>query len=188
MWDSAVVRVLWLILSCLRADGNSKSWRASSHASMPLASLLCSSALGHGATPGRPAQTGHGIRLQIGSICEICLFIFSLPRIYNLLCSLGSCLYSCFRWVFSGFFDGSVLFISSPSVWFYSMMTWVSFCGNCDDVRLLEAWSQHLLCVLCCLSTTVTNNWNKNNKQTNTKKKKILKLLSAQIKNTSSFL
>lgn len=136
---------------------------------VPLASLLCSSALVHGATPGRPAQTGHGIRLQIGSICKICLFIFSVSRIYNLPCSLGSCLYSCFLWVFSGFFDGSVLFIISPSIWFYSMMTWVSFCGNCD-VCLLEAWSQHLLCVLCCLSTTVTNNWNKNNKQTNTNK------------------
>lgn len=133
---------------------------------VPLASLLCSSALVHGATPGRPAQMGHGIRLQIGSICKICLFIFSVSRIYSLLCSLGSCLYSCFLWVFSRFFDGSILFIISPSIWFYSMMTWVSFCGNCD-VCLLEAWSQHLLCVLCCLSTTVTNNWNKNSKQTN---------------------
>lgn len=98
MWGRAVIRVLWLALVCLRDDGNSESWRASSHATcLPYVKLLYSSALVRRAFPGGPAQTGRGIRFLIGSIHEICLFIFSISHIH----------FCCASWapVFTAVFD-----------------------------------------------------------------------------------
>jgi len=72
MWDSAVIRVLWLLLSCLQSDGKHKPWRPSSPASrLAGTGLLCSSALVHRAALAGPVQTG--IRLHVGGICKICL-------------------------------------------------------------------------------------------------------------------
>lgn len=74
----------------------------------------------------------------------------------DVCCAVCSPVFTAVFYEFSqGFIDGSFLFVIWASIWFYNMMIWVTFCGNWG-VHLLEAWSQYLLCFLCCWSATKT--------------------------------